>query len=251
MRVFAISDLHVDFEENKSWVAGLSLQDYQHDVLICAGDVSHRLGEMSKALEDLRKRFDTVAYLPGNHELWVNGSSNGTSLEKFRQVMRVAAEEGVHTGALHLDDVALVPLHAWYDYSFGQPSPDLLQRWADYQMCLWPAGLNQEEITQHFLSQNQLLPPDTMKPVISFSHFVPRSDLVPDSGTAGHFLRPVLGSQALDVQIRKLGAFMHVYGHYHVNGRQEREGVVYLNNALGYPREEGLSERRLLCIFET
>lgn len=250
MRVFAISDLHIDFEENKSWLAGLSLQDYQRDVLICAGDLSHQLGEVSQALQCLRNRFDAVMYIPGNHELWVNSSSNGTSLDKFRQVMRVAAEEGVLTRPLHLDDVSLVPLLAWYDYSFGQPSVDLLRRWADYQLCVWPDGLTQKDIAQYFLSQNQPLPGDTTKPVISFSHFVPRSDLVPDSGTGGH-LRPVLGSEALDVQIRKLGAFMHIYGHYHVNGRQERDGVVYVNNALGYPREEWLSERQLLCIFET
>jgi len=251
MRVFAISDLHVDFDENKSWLAALSLEDYKHDVLICAGDLSHRLGEVSQSLQSLRKRFDKVMYIPGNHELWVNGHSEGTSMEKFRQVMRVAAEEGVLTQPVILDDVSLVPLHGWYDYSFGEPSADLLQKWADYHLCLWPDGLTQQEIALYFLSQNQPLPTDTTKPVISFSHFVPRGDLVPNSGTGGRFLRPVLGSEALDVQIRKLGAFMHIYGHYHVHGRQELDGVVYVNNALGYPREEWLAERRLLCVFET
>lgn len=250
MRVFAISDLHVDYAENKSWVAGLSFHDYQRDVLICAGDISHRVAEVASTLKSLRQRFAAVVYVPGNHELWVNGSARGNSLEKFEQIQRLAAEEGIQTGPLRMEEVSLVPLHAWYDHSFGQPSADLLERWADYQLCQWPEGFDHAMITKHFLSQNQPLLRASGKPVISFSHFVPRSDLLPDSG-GGHFLRPVLGSGSIDAQIRQLGAFMHVYGHYHVNGRREIDGVTYLNNALGYPREAAISAKRLLCIFET
>ena len=252
MRVFAISDLHVDYEENKTWVEQISSRDYQRDVLICAGDISHRIAQVASTLKALRQRFAAVVYVPGNHELWVNGSGNenANSLEKFKQVQRLAAEEDIRTGPLHLQEVSLVPLHGWYDYSFGQPSDELLGRWADYQLCLWPDGFNQAKITQYFLSQNQPFLQASRKPVISFSHFVPRSDLLPDSG-GGHFLRPVLGSGAIDEQIRQLGSFVHVYGHYHVNGRTERDGVIYINNALGYPREAAITAKRLLCIFET
>jgi predicted phosphodiesterase len=250
MRVFAISDLHVDYAENKSWVAGLSSQDYQRDVLICAGDISHRIAEVAETFQRLRKRFRAVAYVPGNHELWVNGNGNADSLEKFGQVQRLATEEGIQTGPLHLPEVSVSPLHAWYDHSFGQPSADLLERWADYQFCSWPEGFDQAKITEYFLSQNQPFLRVSGKPVISFSHFVPRSDLLPESRGA-QFLRPVLGSGAIDAQIRQIGSFLHIYGHYHVNGRREREGVTYINNALGYPCEAAIAAKRLLCVFET
>ena len=40
MRVFALSDIHIDYSENAKWIANLSVTEYQDDVLIVAGDVS-------------------------------------------------------------------------------------------------------------------------------------------------------------------------------------------------------------------
>jgi Icc-related predicted phosphoesterase len=251
MRVFAISDLHVDYSENQKWLTQLSLQDFTGDLLICAGDISHSMTELGKTLASLRRRFATVCYVPGNHELWVNGSSGLNSLHKFEKIEALAANEGVSMTPVHSRACSVVPLYAWYDFSFGEPSPDLLGRWADFQFCVWPKGLTQVEITQFFLSRNERSLDCDQKPVLSFSHFVPRSDLLPENSAGATFLRPVLGSRSIETQIRKLGSFMHVYGHYHVNNRRELEGVTYINNALGYPRETAISAKRLLCIFET
>ena len=256
MRVFAISDLHVDYNENWGWLTQLSPQDYTGDLLICAGDISHSLEHLRRTLADLRRRFSTVCYVPGNHELWVNGSSGLTSLEKFKKIEELGANEGISMTPVHSPAFSVVPLHGWYDFSFGEPSPDLLGRWSDFQLCVWPEGLTQAEIAQRFLSRNEPLldrnqKDRIQKPVISFSHFVPRSDLLPEGSAGANSLRPVLGSQSLESQIRKLGSFMHIYGHYHVNNRRELDGVTYINNALGYPRETAISAKRLLCIFET
>ena len=257
MRVFAISDLHVDYSENRAWLAQLSAQEFTGDLLICAGDISHSMADIVKTFSDLRRRFGTVCYLPGNHELWVQGSSSVTSLQKFEEIEQVAAKEGVSMTPVHLQSFSVVPLYAWYDFSFGEPSPDLLGRWADFQLCVWPEGFTQAQITQFFLSRNEgcfdgRKKDGNQKPVISFSHFVPRSDLLAEHSAGARFLRPVLGSQLIERQIRRLSSFMHVYGHYHVNNHRELDGVTYINNALGYPRETAISaKRRLLCIFET
>ena len=42
MRVFALSDIHVDYLENLNWILQLSADEYQQDILVLAGDVSHR-----------------------------------------------------------------------------------------------------------------------------------------------------------------------------------------------------------------
>ena len=139
---------------------------------------------------------------------------------------------------------------AWYDHSFASPSTDLLQRWADYHVCSWPEGFDQARLTQYFLAQNQPFSPVDDTKIISFSHFVPRNDLLPASGRSIDLLRPVLGSNAIDSHIRKLGSSMHIYGHHHVNHRSERDNIVYINNALGYPSEHHISAKQLLCIYE-
>lgn len=256
MRVFAISDLHVDFSENRAWLAQLSSLDFTRDLLICAGDVSHSMDDLGRTFQDLRRRFDTVCFVPGNHDLWVREASGFTSLQKFEKIEQLATDEGISTKPVHLPELSVVPLHGWYDFSFGEPSPDLLGRWTDFQFCVWPEGLTQPEIAQYFLSRNEsFLDRNQMdgnpKRVISFSHFVPRPDLLPANSAGANFLRPVLGCRSIESQIRRLGSFMHIYGHYHVNNRRELEGVTYINNALGYPRETAISAKRLLCIFET
>jgi predicted phosphodiesterase len=43
MRLFALSDVHVDYEANAEWIRGISASDCRDDVLILAGDVAHTL----------------------------------------------------------------------------------------------------------------------------------------------------------------------------------------------------------------
>jgi predicted phosphodiesterase len=250
MRVFAISDLHVDYAENQSWVSNLSTSDFGRDILICAGDISHNLGALAATLTRLRKSFLEVLFVPGNHELWVGNKGRYNSIEKFAQVLAIAKDCSVHTGPLHLSAVSLVPLFAWYDYSFGMPSAELRSRWSDFHTCTWPDQFDQPRITDYFLALNHPNLDGRPHPVISFSHFVPRGDLLPPLHSRPGLLRPVLGSESIDSQVRKLGSSVHVYGHYHVNGSKKRDDVTYINNALGYPHEPWTA-RQLACVLQT
>ena len=73
IRVFAISDLHADYESNRTWLIDkLPRRDETcFDVCIVAGDVSDDLAVLGKVLVELRKRFEEVLFCPGNHDLWV------------------------------------------------------------------------------------------------------------------------------------------------------------------------------------
>jgi hypothetical protein len=42
---------------------------------------------------------------------------------------------------------------------------------------------------------------------------------------------------------------IHVYGHSQVKRQVEIDCVLYINNALGYPHETGMTARRLVCIY--
>ena len=115
MRVFALSDVHADYEANARWLAELSTEDYRDDVLVLAGDVSDSLDTLEATLRVLARRFDTVAYVPGNHDLWVRGDAARTSMEKFAAVHAVAAGCGVATAPVHREKLSIVPLLGWYD----------------------------------------------------------------------------------------------------------------------------------------
>lgn len=252
MRVFALSDIHVDYDSNARWVENLSTADYRDDVLILAGDVSDRLSALGRCLRMFAKCFEQVLFVPGNHDLWVLRDAPGkTSLDKFRDVAAVAADAGVSMQPFRRGALSIVPLFGWYDYSFGAPSDALRAAWMDFLACRWPGGFHEQEINRHFSALNQTRMPEDAGRVVTFSHFVPRIDLLPSTLPAEHrMLFPVLGSTQLDTQLRGLNSQMHVYGHSHINRRRVIDGVTYVNNAFGYPHEEHIASKRLTALLD-
>jgi predicted phosphodiesterase len=252
VRIFAISDIHVDYEVNARWLADLSTSDYRADILILAGDVSDSLERVRWALSILTARFRQVMYVPGNHDLWViRDAKHYTSLDKFAQLCAVVEQSGASLQPRAFDQVLIVPLQGWYDYSFGPPSEELLASWMDYYACRWPAHFEMRDVAAHFEALNQPLP-SREGMLISFSHFLPRIDLMPSYiPRARRMLYPVLGSVRLEEQLRAINSRIHVYGHSHVNRRIEIDAVTYINNAFGYPDETRISAKELLCIHST
>ena len=251
MKVFAISDLHIDYAVNARWLAELSTSLYRDDVAIVAGDVSGSLERLEWALRTLAACFGKVLYVPGNHEMWVvREDRDATSLVKFAQVCEVAERAGVSMQRYDLDDVSIVPLLGWYDYSFGQPSRELLTRWMDYVACRWPSHFSVPDVAAHFTGLNDTSSVAAGRHVITFSHFLPRIDVMPAQIPQDkRIVYPVLGATRLDEQLRRLRPRMHVYGHSHVNRRVQIDGVTYVNNAFGYPHETRITAKRLLCIY--
>jgi predicted phosphodiesterase len=250
MRIFAISDLHLDYAVNREWLQQLPLHEYNNDVLILAGDISDRLALLDEAFKALTKRFATVLFVPGNHDLWINREPlHQNSFEKLDAVAAAAGEHGVRTSIFRHGDLAIVPLLGWYDYSFGEADDYLKTAWADFRACRWPDH-DDDALTRLFTGRN----PGTSSPslqgakqIITFSHFLPRIDLMPERIPDKHRkIYPVLGTTVLDAQLRALGSQMHVYGHSHVNRRVTIDGVTYINNAFGYPSESHFTTRQLV-----
>ena len=263
MRIFALSDIHVDYSENMAWIRALSGSDYARDVLLLAGDACGDIGRIEAALSSLRGKFAQVFFLNGNHELWLLDSEDSDSLQKFHRIMALCRGLDVKTEPARIDDghggLWIVPLFSWYDKPddgpaslflrrAGPPIEESLDGWADEHLVRWPGA---GRASTYFLASNlPHLERAYDAPVISFSHFLPRADLLfpPQSGGAGQpSLWPfragfnfslVAGTSALDHQIRRLDARVHVYGHQHRNRSVEIDGVVYVSTAWAIPTSE-------------
>ena len=90
--------------------------------------------------------------------------------------------------------------------------------------------------------------------VISFSHFLPREELLPEKRFVMEpLLSRVVGSDALEAQVRRLGPHLHLFGHTHIPMDLELEGIRYVQWPLGYAREATMqcrvvrAEGSLLC----
>lgn len=195
--------------------------------------------------------------------------------------MLLCEQIGVHTKPLRLNDtkhpVTIVPLFSWYTQPEEDPADTLYvhreiedkdltkMAWMDNKLCVWNsvkefpakyfARLNDERVCLRYDC-----------PVISFSHFVPRYDLIPASlqdlervcnerqrmdlpdldkpNTQGanvkfNFSR-YAGCKTIDVQIRQLKSTIHIFGHQHRNRDCVIDSVRYVSYCLGYPRERAM-----------
>jgi Icc-related predicted phosphoesterase len=244
MRIFAISDLHTDFRENWRLVNQLSKSLYQNDVLIVAGDIADTNEIIKRTLSLLRSRFKMVFYTPGNHELWVRDRKDGfDSIEKLNSILSLCESLDVQTSPAIAGNIWIVPLFSWYDLDFDSENTDAqlegdaqIEGWTDFYFCKWPQGIQQ--LSRYFMKLNLPNIRRYDRPIISFSHFLPRIELLPaKENLIFKGLPKVAGSRLLEKQIRELQSVTHVFGHSHINRDCVIDGIRYMQNALRYPRE--------------
>ena len=266
MRVFALSDIHVDYLENMNWIKALSADRFSDDVLVLSGDVTHVMSRLEAALTILKQRFARLFYVPGNHELWVNDGAYGDSIQKFDAILELCRRLGVETEPARLpgsNPVWLVPLFSWYTMP-QQGSDSLflpkegedpsLDMWSDLYFIKWPA-LEVAHPAAWFAALNKpILERAYDAPVISFSHFLPRSDLmfgkspgggIKDRNRSFNFSR-VAGSTLIEDSLRRLGSVMHLFGHQHRNRYRIEDGVLYVSHCLGYHKEREMNMIRYI-----
>ena len=316
LRVFCISDIHVDHKENLEYIQQIlnNNQDYSNDVIIIAGDVASKLSIIEETLLLFVKTFKFVFYVPGNHELWIttedkklnsideddlrNKDEDGkkqkyNSFDKLESIVQLCKKIGVYTTfkVIHLlhssESLFIFPLFSWYESHFdseintynnnnnnntGSSSPtfdETLYFWSDFSVCVWPFAAStvpellaiQYRVSDALLKKNEvyfsladhyfsIFPSSTN---ISFSHFVPREDLIPSSELLTFKpLRKVAGSVKIEKQIVKCKSDIHIFGHTHMKYDAMREGRRYVQNPLGYPRErQFLGTNTFKCLWKS
>jgi predicted phosphodiesterase len=239
MRIFAISDLHTDFEANWQELLQCSQTLYSDDLLIVAGDISDRIEVIAKTLKYLNGIFRNVCYTPGNHEMWSRRESK-TSVSKLGEILHFCDTAGIHTKPQQFDDVWVVPMFSWYqtkDLSAAVSKDEMLLLWSDLYFCVWNeidgcvsdymADLNKNEISK--VSGDR---------VISFSHFLPRKELLPDLNRIRFkALEYVSVCPQLLPQIQAIGSKIHIFGHTHIHCDVIIDNIRFVQNSFGYPRE--------------
>lgn len=287
-RIFVISDIHVDIPENLRLVESWSASDYRHDVLIVAGDVTDNMSLLKTVLQSLTEKFFKVCFVPGNHDLWVRQTQDAyhheNSISKFHAIVALCDTIGVHTRPIKVQccdntPAWVVPIYSWYAQPEGDDAEKSLyvardsedvgmskKIWMDNHLCKWPSL--QGTVAQYFAKlSEEFVNRSYDAPVISFSHFLPRVDLIPASDEEIKRVQeerkllnlPALdnpraqgsqliqfnftrfaGSKIIDEQIRRLGSKVHVHGHQHRNRDRVIEEVRYVSFCLGYPRERSM-----------
>ncbi len=148
MRILFTSDLHTDLgPRNQALLPLLAARatELRPDVLVLAGDVADTSAAVASALEAFRSVPALRLYLPGNHDLYVEGpgalARGETSREKWKRVLPVIAASAGFTFLGHAPvwygDVAFVGTPGWYDYTLRDPELDALVHPEQYRRGIW------------------------------------------------------------------------------------------------------------------
>ncbi len=242
MRIFAISDLHTDFEANWQELLQCSRTLYTEDILIVAGDISNRMEVIAKTLNHLNSVFKAVCFTPGNHELWSKRESK-TSVSKLKEILQFCDSNGIYTKPHKFNGVWVVPMFSWYqtkDLSEAISKDEMLLLWADLYFCVW----NEIEgcVSDYMTNLNKKAISNISGDcVITFSHFLPRKDLLPDMNRIRFkALEYVSVCPQLLPQLQSIGSKIHIFGHTHIHCDVMIDNIRFVQNSFGYPRERRL-----------
>ncbi|MFC0006481.1 metallophosphoesterase family protein [Micromonospora siamensis] len=254
--LWAISDLHVRYAENRAVVESLRPRS-PRDWLLVAGDVGDTVADVEWTMGLLARRFARVVWAPGNHELWTPPSDPVPlrGVARYQHLVALCRRLGVLTpedpypvwrGA---GGPALVaPLFLLYDYSWRPAGLDsreaaLAEAYRTGVVCTDEFMLHPEpyadraqwcaarvEETARRLDQR-----DPALPTVLVNHF----PLVREPTAILRY--PIFaqwcGTDATAEWHLRFDATVMVYGHLHIPRTTWHDGVRFEEVSVGYPRE--------------
>jgi 3',5'-cyclic AMP phosphodiesterase CpdA len=252
MRLYAISDLHLGFRENREALARLGR--HPDDWLILGGDVGESFEHLELALDVATDRFARVLWVPGNHELWWNGPSSPRGQAKYdallglcRKYNVLTPEDPFVTWEGEGGPCVLAPLFLLYDYSFR---PDDV---AKENAVSWAAESGVMCADERYLDPHPHGTIDawcearcdeaeakleeaarSAAPLVLINHFPLRRDLV----RLWRIPRFSIwcGTRRTEDWHRRFRAKVVVSGHLHIRSTDWIDGVRFEEVSLGYPR---------------
>ena len=251
--MFAISDLHVAYAENREFVAGLRAES-DADWLLVAGDVAEKVADVEWALGRLRERYAKVVWVPGNHELWTPSADPVTlrGEERYRHLVErcraldvVTPEDPYPVWQGAGGPCAVAPLFLLYDYTFRPDGVDQATALANAyeagivcrdEMLLHPDPYPSREAwcrVRVAETGERLAALDV--PTVLVNHF----PLVEDPT---RILRYPVFAQWCGTRLTadwpvRFQARAVVYGHLHIPRTTTHDGVPHHEVSVGYPRE--------------
>ncbi|MGC4746997.1 metallophosphoesterase family protein [Micromonospora sp. DT201] len=270
--LYAISDLHVSYADNRDLVDRLEPES-DDDWLLVGGDVADLFGDVERTLKLLRGRFGTVVWAPGNHELWSHPSDpvqlRGT--RRYEALVRMCQDNGVLTPEDPYPvwtgpdgPVVVASLFLLYDYSFRAPGTrtkeESLSKAYDAgvvctdEMLLHPDPYPDRESwcwDRVARTETKLAAIDPALPTVLLSHW-PLLRQPTDVLWYPEFAQWCGTERTADWHLR-FRAAAAVYGHLHIPRTTHYDGVRFEEVSLGYPREWGrrggppLMPRRILA----
>jgi 3',5'-cyclic AMP phosphodiesterase CpdA len=254
MKLWAISDLHVGYEENRRAVN--ELPSFPEDWLIVAGDTGETPAHLDFVLRALQPKFAQLIWTPGNHDLWTprNLPAEQRGVAHYERLVRLCRSYGVLTPEDQYakwpgdgPTRAIVPTFVLFDYSFRPPSVSRADavRWAgetgvrsvDEDLLASDPYATRDEwcAARVVLTEERLAGIPAEVKLIVANHFPLRADLA----VLPRIPRFAIwcGTTKTTDWHRRFNIETAVYGHLHLRSTNRIDGVRFDEVSLGYPKQ--------------
>ncbi|MCX4792041.1 MULTISPECIES: metallophosphoesterase family protein [unclassified Streptomyces] len=254
--LYALSDLHVGYRENRELVERIRPTD-PGDWLIVAGDVGEFFADIEWCLGLLRSRFAKVVWAPGNHELWTHpddpvrlrGEHRYRELVEMCRRLDVLTPEDEYTLWTGRGGPLLIaPLFVLYDYSFRAPgtrtkAESLAYAYSTGVVCTDESMLHPDPYPSREAwcsqrveyTERRLAACAPEQSVVLVNHY----PLIRDPMDVLRYpeFAQWCGTERTASWHLRFRAATVVYGHLHIPRNITRDGVLFQEVSLGYPRE--------------
>lgn len=256
--LWAISDLHVAHKGNEHIVDAIRPSG-PGDWLIAAGDISERTDDIIDTLRRLKARFDTVIWVPGNHELYTTAKDplQIFGVARYDYLVQACRDIGVITpeDIYPLFDpgdgtppVRVVPMFLLYDYTFRpEGTSTALQALAvareanvvaTDEFLLSPEPYSTRDAWSRArieATRARLEAIDPAEQTILINHWPLRRE--PCDALMYPEFALWCGSELTADWHTRFNAAACVYGHLHIPRTTWYDGVRFEEVSVGYPRE--------------
>jgi 3',5'-cyclic AMP phosphodiesterase CpdA len=255
MKLLAISDLHVGFEDNRRALLGITPRP--DDWLILAGDIGETERHLEATLDIVQPRFKRLIWCPGNHELWATRPDSLRGVAKYDRLVKLCQDREVLTpeddypvwqgdGGPHL----IAPMFLLYDYTF-RPDHIPVERAVEWALeadllcadekLLDPAPYPTRadwcaarcEATARRL---EAALSGTDLPSVLINHFPLKRELA--KLPAIPRFQIWCGTRRTEDWHVRFNARVVVSGHLHIRSTRELDGVRFEEVSLGYPNRQ-------------
>ena len=232
MRIFGISDIHLeflpdndDFSFTSKWPSA--------DVLVLAGDIGSpikRYDQYRRFLEHVKKKYSTVIFISGNHEYYGCNFDREYVNRLLRQLASGTGCQFLHRESIVVSGVSFIGATLW----------SIISHESVYMINDFSQGVFEGQIdyVQEFAKDSEFIQRSlkyTSLPTVVITHHLPSRRLIhgrfKDSDNSGFC------SNLLDrVELRNMKLW--VCGHTHEYVDTICDGRIIYANPVGYPHEK-------------
>lgn len=245
MKIYFINDLHWEFWKKEGYTFDKYWEEFflPADVCCIAGDIANCYEHEVEILQYLKSRYFKVIYVAGNHDLGVFNRDKYKNDIKNSYVKKNMLAKKIHNQL----DGNIIKVNgvtfggscgscdwSWVEKNFPDTDKDFFTLWQDWFDGRWWKMDSSSPVILFNEEYKKLQAVAEQKPNIFVTHFQPLSCPIADS-----YKNDILTGMFVydDSNLNLPSGTIYHFGHTHSKLKLEQNGVLYLNNCIGYPEE--------------